>query len=306
MNLKIDIGGVKFKNPVWTASGTFGHGEVFEEFFDINKLGAIVTKTITLREREGNQSPRVVETPSGMLNAIGLENTGVAGFVSDTVPFLNKLKTKIVISVAGSTEKELEECVIELLKNYIPDAIELNLSCPNVQHKGAKARLFSQDADTVKNIVKKIKKRAKNKCLIISKITPNVTDIAEIAKAAEKGGSDAVSLVNTYLGMKIDINKKKPFLGNIQGGLSGPAIKPMAVRAVWEVRKNVTIPIIGMGGIMTGDDAVEFILAGANAVQVGTANFVDPTATEKVITGIEAYMKRQKIKTITALQGKAH
>ncbi|MBF0252887.1 MAG: dihydroorotate dehydrogenase [Candidatus Omnitrophica bacterium] len=305
MNLKINIAGVTFKNPVWPASGTFGHGEDFTDFFDINKLGAIVTKTITLNERVGNPTPRIVETPSGMLNAIGLENKGLKGFINETAPFLKKVKTRIVISVAGSTQTELEECVLELLKNYIPDAIEINLSCPNVQHKGTKTRLFSQDADTVKTIVKSIKKKTKEKCLLISKLTPNVTDISAIAQAAEQGGSDAVSLVNTYLGMKIDINKKKPFLGNIQGGLSGPAIRPMAVRAVWDTYKTIKIPIIGMGGIMTGPDALEFILAGATSIQVGTANFINPTATINVLEGIEEYLKGNKEKNIKTLVGAA-
>lgn len=302
MNLTVKIGKTTFNNPIWVASGTFGSGKEFRDFLDIEKIGAIITKTITLEGRKGNPSPRLAETASGLLNSIGLENKGVCGFVKDNKEFLSKLRTRVVVSVAGATKAEFEECVLELSKRYKPDAIELNLSCPNVAHKGGKHALFSQDENITREIISAIRK--KTKTTLIAKLTPNVTDISAIAKAAEDGGADAVSLVNTYLGMAVDAETMKPRLGNVIGGLSGPAIKPLALKAVWDSYRKIKIPIVGIGGIMTGEDVAEFMLCGAAAVQLGTVNFVDPEAPARVLAELAGYLKRKKITKASELVGR--
>jgi dihydroorotate dehydrogenase (NAD+) catalytic subunit len=302
MDLTIKIGNTKFKNPVWVASGTFGYGKEFAEFVNLDKVGAIVTKTITLNAREGNPTPRIVETPSGLLNSIGLENKGVEHFKKNYMPYLKKLDTKIVVSVAGEKKEEFVECVRALTGRAAPDAIELNLSCPNVKHSQTKYKLIAQDPDSTAAIIKAVKKITKKP--IIAKLTPNVTDIAAIAKKCEKAGADAVALVNTYFGMAVDAETMKPVLGNVVGGLSGPAIKPMALKSVMDVFNNINIPIIGVGGIMGGICAAEFMLCGASAVQVGTANFTDPGAQASVLKELEAYLRRKKIKRAKDLIGK--
>ncbi|MFH1877780.1 MAG: dihydroorotate dehydrogenase [Candidatus Omnitrophota bacterium] len=302
MDLRIKIGGTVFKNPVWSASGTFGSGREFTEFIDVSEAGAIVAKTVTLEAREGNPPQRIVETPSGMLNSIGLENKGVEFFKQENYPFLKSVKTRVVISVAGFSAEDFAECAERASEKNFPDAIEVNLSCPNVKHGLTRGRLIAQDAGATRRTVARVRK--KTGCLVIAKLTPNVTDIAEIARAAEDGGADAVSLVNTYLGMAVDAYKMKPVLGNIVGGLSGPAIKPMALRAVWEVYKAVKVPVIGMGGIMSGTDAAEFMLCGARAVQVGTANLADPAAHNRILREFREYLDENKIKKASDLTGR--
>ncbi len=302
IDLKTRIGGVTFKNPVWVASGTFGYGEEFTDFLDLDKVGAVVTKTVTLRPREGNPPPRVVETPSGLLNSIGLENAGVEYFKAKYYPFLRKLKTKIIVSIAGERKEDLSRCAEHLSGPDAPDAIELNLSCPNVAHKGTRYDLIAQDPKSTESAVKAAKRKAK--CAIIAKLTPNVTDIAEIAKAAKAGGADAVSLVNTYSGMAVDAEEMKPLLGNVVGGVSGPAIKPIALKAVRDVYKKVKIPVVGIGGIMTGSDVAEFMLCGARAVQVGTANLVDPDSYKRILREFERYLERKGIKDPGSLVGR--
>ncbi|MBF0217802.1 MAG: dihydroorotate dehydrogenase [Candidatus Omnitrophica bacterium] len=304
MSLAINIAGVKFENPIWAASGTFGTGEEFLDFVDLDKIGAVVTKTVTLEARVGNPAPRIVETASGMLNSIGLENKGIDHCVKETIPFLRKYRTKIVVSIAGNGLSDYTECARRLSGKNAPDMIEINLSCPNVTHKGAKHALFAQDGALTGEIVRAVKRETDIPS--ITKLTPNVTDITEIAIAAEKAGTDALALVNTYFGMAIDSGTGKPVLGRVTGGLSGPAIKPMALKAVYDVYKKVKVPIIGIGGIMTAECAVEFMLAGARAIQVGTANFVDPRSTMKILQGVEAHLGEKGIKDINELTGKAH
>jgi len=300
--LTVKIGEVEFANPVWVASGTFGNGEEFSDFLDLNKVGAIITKTVTLEQRTGNRVPRIIETASGLLNSIGLENKGMDRFKKDCMPFLRKLKTKIVISIAGSTPEEFEQCVDMLQGDDAPDAIEINLSCPNVSHKGARYTLFAQDPAITEKITASVKKRTK--AAVITKLTPGVTDIGIIARAAENGGADAVAMVNTYPAMAIDAHAMKPVLGNITGGLSGPAIKPLALKAVWDAFREVTIPIVGIGGIMNGLDAAEFILAGATAVELGTANLVDPTSYTRVLEEYAQYLREHKVANTNDLIGK--
>lgn len=278
MNLEIKIANVTFKNPIWVASGTFGYGEEFTDFVDLNEVGAIITKTVTLNAKEGNPPPRIVETASGMLNSIGLENKGAKVFKEENYARLKNIKTKIIVSIAGTSTEEFIKCVKILAEKDFPAAFELNLSCPNVTHGKTKYKLIAQDPKATEQIVAEVKKQTHSP--VIAKLSPNVTDIVEIAKAAEKGGANAVSLVNTYLGMAVDLKNKKPLLF---GGLSGSAIKPLALRAVWEVHKNISIPIIGIGGIMTGADVAEFILCGAQAVQIGTANLIDPDAYIRIL-----------------------
>ncbi len=288
----IKIGKLKLKNPVMVASGTFGYAKEFEELVDLKKLGAIVTKTITLKPRNGNPMPRVCETASGMLNAIGLQNEGIENFIDEKLPYLAKIGVPIIVSISGDFVKLAKR----LDQEKAVDGIELNISCPNVKGQGTRDKgqgLIAQCPDATYNLVKEIRE-VTNKTLI-TKLSPNVTDIVEIAKAACKGGTDAVSLVNTFLAMAIDIETGKPKLGNITGGLSGPAIKPIALRMVWEVAKSIKKPVIGMGGIMTSQDAIEFLLAGAKAVQIGTASFVDPSACEKIIKGIEEWTKKKSL-----------
>lgn len=297
MNTKVSIAGIEWKNPVTTASGTFGSGAEYCEFVDLNQLGAVTTKGVSNVPWMGNPTPRVAETYGGMLNAIGLQNPGIDMFIKRDLPFLKQFDTKIIVNVCGKTTEDYCE-VVERLADCDVDMLEINISCPNVKEGGI---AFGQNCDAVENITKEVKKRAKQP--IIMKLSPNVTDITETAKAAEAGGADALSLINTLTGMKIDIYKRKFLLANKTGGLSGPAIKPIAVRMVYQVANAVKLPIIGMGGIMTGEDALEFIMAGATAVAVGTANFVNPTATIEVQKGIEDYMKKYKIEDIKDLIG---
>ncbi len=299
MNLNIKIGTIQFNNPIWVASGTFGYADEFTDFLNLNDIGGIVTKTLTLKAREGNPPPRLVETASGLLNSIGLENKGAAVFKQEQYPFLKKLNTKVIISIAGESKEEFIECIKILSEQNFPDALELNLSCPNVAHDQTKYKLTAQDPILTEQIIAAVKQQTN--IPIIAKLTPNVTDIASIAKAAETGGADAVSLVNTYIGMAVDAETQKPLLGNIIGGLSGPAIKPLALRAVWEIYKSISIPIIGIGGIMTGIDVAEFMLCGASAVQVGTVNLVDPDAYPKILQEFKDYLKRHNIKQLSEL-----
>lgn len=298
MNLSIKIGKLKLTNPIMVASGTFGYGEEFENLTDLNKIGAIITKTITLNPRLGNSQPRVVETVGGMLNAIGLQNDGVDYFIKYKVPFFKKLNVPLIVSISGDSVDDYVRLAkkINVIKEV--SAIELNLSCPNINGRQC---LISQDHASTFKTVSSVRK-VYNKTLI-AKLTPNVTDIVLIARAASDARADAISLVNTFLGMSIDIETRKPGLGNITGGLSGPAIKPIALRMVWQVAQKLNIPIIGIGGIMNYRDALEFIIAGAKAIQVGTANFVNPRATVEILGGIENYLKNKKIKDINKLIG---
>lgn len=302
IDLKTRIGKTLFKNPIWVASGTFGSGEEFKEFVPLEEIGAIVTKTVTLKKREGNSTPRVIETTGGMVNSIGLENKGVKHFIQNILPETKKYKTNIIVSIAGKDKKEIREIAKEVGKLDV-QGIELNLSCPNVEHKTSKYKLMAQDPDVVREIIRAIRKIIK--IPLFAKLTPNVTDISEIAKAAQDAGSDAVSLVNTFSAIVIDPYEMKPILGNKVGGLSGPAIKPMAIKAVWDVYGKIKIPIIGIGGIMTGLDVAEFMLAGASAVQVGTANLVDPTCYLEIKNEFINYLQEKKIKTAKDIVGKA-
>lgn len=297
MNTKISIAGIEFKNPVTTASGTFGSGMEYSEFVDLNKLGAVTTKGVALTPWPGNPTIRVTEVYGGMLNAIGLQNPGIEVFCERDIPFLKKYDTKIIVNVCGKTVEEYVG-VVERLASEPVDMLEINVSCPNVK-EGAIA--FGQDARALENITREIKKVAKQP--VIMKLSPNVTRIADMARAAEAAGADAISLINTITGMKIDINRRKFVLANKTGGMSGPAIKPVAVRMVYECAQAVKIPIIGMGGICTGEDAIEFLLAGATMVAVGAANFMNPTATIDVINGIEQYMTAQGVTDVKELIG---
>ena len=293
----IEIAGVSFKNPVMTASGTFGSGMEYGEFVDLNKLGAIVTKGVANIPWEGNPTPRIAETYGGMLNAIGLQNPGIDVFIERDIPFLKKYDTRIIVNVCGKSVSDYLEVVEELSDTDI-DMMEINISCPNVK-EGAIA--FGQKAETVFDITKRIKEKAKQP--VIMKLSPNVCDITEMAKAAEAAGADALSIINTITGMKIDINKRAFALANKTGGLSGPAIKPVAVRMVYQCANAVKIPIIGMGGIGSAEDAIEFMMAGATGVAVGAMNFVNPYLTEEVISGIERFLQNQKVNDINDLIG---
>ena len=297
MNTKVTIAGVEFKNPVMTASGTFGSGMEYGEFVDLNRLGAVVTKGVANVPWPGNPTPRVTETYGGMLNAIGLQNPGIDVFMERDIPFLKQYDTKIIVNVCGKSVEDYCE-VVEKLGDQPVDMLEINVSCPNVK-EGAIA--FGQKADALYNITKEIKKYAKQP--VIMKLSPNVTDITEMAKAAEAAGADALSLINTITGMKIDVHRRKFAIANKTGGLSGPAIKPVAVRMVYQVANAVQIPIIGMGGIANAEDALEFILAGATAVSIGAMNFVNPYTTVETVDGIESYMKRYGIEDINTLIG---
>lgn len=297
MNTEITIAGVTFQNPVMTASGTFGSGMEYGEFVDLNSLGAVVTKGVANVPWEGNKTPRVAEVYGGMLNAIGLQNPGIDVFLERDIPFLKKFDTKIIVNVCGKTVEDYLE-VVERLGEATVDMLEINVSCPNVK-EGAIA--FGQKADCLYDITKQIKRVAKQP--VIMKLSPNVTDIGEMARAAEAAGADGVSLINTLTGMKIDIHKRRFVLANKTGGMSGPAIKPVAVRMVYQAAHAVKIPVIGMGGIATAEDAIEFLLAGASAVAVGAMNFVNPYATIEIIEGIEAYMKQYGIKDLSELIG---
>ena len=297
MKTEVSIAGVTFKNPVTTASGTFGSGMEYSEFVDLNRLGAVTTKGVALTPWQGNPTVRVTEVYGGMLNAIGLQNPGIEVFCERDIPFLKKYDTKIIVNVCGKTVEEYVG-VVERLAGEPVDMLEINVSCPNVK-EGAIA--FGQDARALENITKEIKKVAKQP--VIMKLSPNVTRIADMARAAEAGGADGISLINTITGMKIDINRRKFVLANKTGGMSGPAIKPVAVRMVYECANAVKLPIIGMGGICTGEDAVEFLLAGATMVAVGAANFLNPRATLDVLEGIENYMTRNGVNDVNELIG---
>lgn len=297
MKTSVNLAGVELKNPVMTASGTFGSGMEYAEFADLNKLGAVVTKGVANVPWPGNPTPRVAEVYGGMLNAIGLQNPGIDVFASRDIPFLRQYDTKIIVNVCGKSEKDYLE-VVERLADEPVDMLEINISCPNVKEGGI---AFGQNAANIEHITAAVKKKARHP--VIMKLSPNVTDITEMAKAAEAGGADVLSLINTITGMKIDINRQTFALANKTGGMSGPAVKPVAVRMVYQVANAVSVPIIGMGGIMTAEDALEFILAGATAVSVGTANFCNPHATIDIVNGIEDYMRAKNVDDINELIG---
>ena len=297
MNTKVKIAGVTFDNPVMVASGTFGSGEEFSEFVDLNRLGAVVTKGVANIPWPGNPTPRIAEVYGGMLNAIGLQNPGIDVFVSRDIPFLKKYDTKIIVNVCGKSTEDYCE-VVERLADQPVDMLEINISCPNVKEGGI---AFGQDPKAVEAITREVKKHAKQP--VIMKLSPNVTDITVMAKAAEAGGADALSLINTLTGMKIDVNKRAFAIANKTGGLSGPAVHPIAVRMVYQVANAVNLPIIGMGGIQNTEDALELILAGATAVSVGTANFANPMVTMEIVDGIEQYMQMHGVADINELIG---
>lgn len=297
MNMKVTIAGVEFKNPVMTASGTFGSGMEYGEFVDLNRLGAVVTKGVSNVPWEGNPVPRVAETYGGMLNAIGLQNPGIDTFITRDIPYLKKFDTRIIVNVCGKSVNDYLE-VVERLGDETVDMLEINVSCPNVKEGAIQ---FGQSAQALHDITREIKRKARQP--VIMKLSPNVTDIAEMARAAEAGGADALSMINTLTGMKIDIHKRAFALANRTGGLSGPAIKPVALRMVYDAAHAVNIPVIGMGGIMSGEDALEFLMAGAAAVAVGAASFHNPYATIEVVEGIEAYMRSNQVDRIEDITG---
>lgn len=298
MDLTVNIGKLKLKNPVMTASGTFGYGEEYSEFVDLNKLGAIVVKGLSLKPMEGNPSPRIYETPCGMLNAIGLQNVGVKEFLKTKLPYIRKFDTKLIVNIFGNTIQEYVK-LSRILDDSGVDGIELNVSCPNIKKGGI---FFGTDKKMLQKLLSKVRANVRN-AVLITKLSPNVSYIQEFAKIAEECGSEAVSLINTIQGMAIDIKTRKPRIANITGGLSGPAIKPIAVRMVYETFRAVKIPVIGMGGIMNSADAIEFMLAGAAAVAVGTANFVNPSATIDIINGIESFMAENGLTDLKKLTG---
>ena len=298
VDLSIEIGKLKLKNPVLTASGTFGYGEEFADFIDLNRLGGIVVKGTTLHRREGNPYPRMAETPSGMLNAVGLQNKGVDHFIEEIYPRISHLDTNIIVNVSGSSIDDYVAVCEKLNPLDKVAAVEINISCPNVKQGGMGFGTTCSGAESVTRAVRE----AYDGTMIV-KLTPNVTDITEIARAAEAAGADALSLTNTFLGMAIDVEKRRPMLSTITGGLSGPCIRPIAVRMVWQVAQAVKVPVVGLGGIMNGRDAIEFLLAGASAVQIGTANFVDPQVTIKTIDYIEDYLKRHHFSAVSQLIG---
>lgn len=297
MNMSVNIAGVEWKNPVTVASGTFGSGAEYSEFTDLNKLGAVTTKGVANVPWAGNPTPRVAEVYGGMLNAVGLQNPGIELFCKRDIPFLKQYDTKIIVNVCGHSTEEYVE-VVKRLADEPVDMLEINISCPNVKEGGI---AFGQDPKAVEAITREMKKYAKQP--VIMKLSPNVTDITEMARAAEAGGADAVSLINTITGMKIDVNRRKFVLANKTGGMSGPAIHPVAVRMVYQTAQAIKIPIIGMGGIMTAEDAIEMILAGATAISVGTANFVNPKTTMEIVDGIKKYMEKYHVNDIKELVG---
>ena len=297
MNLAVKIGNLELKNPVMGASGTFGFGKEYEDFLDVNEIGAIVTKGVTPKPRAGNSGVRIAETPAGMLNCIGLENPGVDAFICDILPKIKKYNTAVIVNISASTVEEYAEMAWRLDIDGV-DAVEVNISCPNVKEGGI---VFGTDPKAAAAVTRAVKTHTSK--TVIVKLSPNVTDITVMAKAVEEAGADAISMINTLTGMVIDINTRKPLLGNITGGLSGPAVKPVAVRMVWQVAKAVKIPIIGMGGITCAEDAIEFMLAGATAVAVGAYNFVDPSALKVVADGIADYMKKHNIEDVNELVG---
>lgn len=298
VDLSVEIGKLKLKNPIMTASGTFGYGEEFADFIDLNRLGGIIVKGTTLHHREGNPYPRMTETPSGMLNAVGLQNKGVDYFIEHIYPRIKDLDTRVIVNVSGSCIDDYVAVCKKLSPLDKVAAVEINISCPNVKQGGMGFGTTCSGAESVTSAVRK----AYDGTMIV-KLTPNVTDITEIARAVEAAGADAVSLTNTFLGMAIDVEKRKPMLSTITGGLSGPCIRPIAVRMVWQVANAVKVPVVGLGGIASGRDAIEFLLAGATAVQIGTANFVDPQVTVKAIDYIEDYLKRHQITSVRELIG---
>lgn len=298
VDLSVEIGKLKLKNPIMTASGTFGYGEEFADFIDLNRLGGIIVKGTTLHHREGNPYPRMAETPSGMLNAVGLQNKGVDYFIEHIYPRIKNLDTRVIVNVSGSCIDDYVAVCEKLSPLDKVAAVEINISCPNVKQGGMGFGTTCSGAESVTSAVRK----AYDGTMIV-KLTPNVTDITEIARAVEAAGADAVSLTNTFLGMAIDVEKRKPMLSTITGGLSGPCIRPIAVRMVWQVANAVKVPVVGLGGIASGRDAIEFLLAGATAVQIGTANFVDPQVTVKAIDYIEDYLKRHQIASVRELIG---
>ena len=297
MNLAVKIGNLELKNPVMGASGTFGFGKEYEDFLDVNEIGAIVTKGVTPKPRAGNPGVRIAETPAGMLNCIDLENPGVDAFICDILPKIKKYNTAVIVNISASTVEEYAEMAWRLDIDGV-DAVEVNISCPNVKEGGI---VFGTDPKAAAAVTRAVKTHTSK--TVIVKLSPNVTDITVMAKAVEEAGADAISMINTLTGMVIDINTRKPLLGNITGGLSGPAVKPVAVRMVWQVAKAVKIPIIGMGGITCAEDAIEFMLAGATAVAVGAYNFVDPSALKVVADGIADYMKKHNIEDVNELVG---
>jgi len=298
IELGVTIGKLTMKNPVMTASGTFGYGREYAEFFDLNRLGAIVVKGISLKPMEGNRTPRICETPCGMINSIGLQNVGLENFLSEKLPYLRNFMTNIIVNVLGNTVEEYVE-ICGRLDSEPVDAIELNVSCPNVKHGGMS---FGMDPVHLGDLLNNVRSAVKDKTLIV-KLSPNVSDIRVFAKVAEDCGADAISMINTITAMSIDIRTRKPRIANVTGGLSGPAVKPVAVRMVWEASRSVGIPVIGMGGIMNYEDAIEFMLAGATAVAVGTGNFVDPLCTIRIIDGIAAFMDQENISNIKEIIG---
>jgi dihydroorotate dehydrogenase (NAD+) catalytic subunit len=297
VNLTTSLGKLTLKNPVMTASGTFGYGSEYSEFVNLNNLGAVIAKGISQKPMEGNPTPRICETACGMLNSIGLQNIGVESFIEEKLPYLKQFETKIIVNILGNSVKEYID-LAEKLQDAGVDALELNVSCPNVKKGGI---LFGTNQKELEELISQVKKKIH--IPLITKLSPNVSDIKEFARIAENAGSDAIALINTITAMAIDIKTRKPKLANIIGGLSGPAVKPIAIRMVWECKKAVAIPIIGMGGIMTAEDALEFILAGASAVAIGTANFVNPKATQDVIDGIKSFMADHRIDNIRDLIG---
>ncbi len=297
MNMKVNLAGVELKNPVMTASGTFGSGAEYGEMVDLNRLGAVVTKGVANVPWPGNPTPRIAETYGGMINAVGLQNPGFDVFAKRDIPYLKQFDTKIIVNVCGKTTEDYID-VVEKLSDQPVDMLEINISCPNVKEGGI---AFGQDPKAVEAISREVKRHARQP--VIMKLSPNVTDITVMAKAAEAGGADVLSLINTITGMKIDIHKRAFAVANKTGGLSGPAIKPVAVRMVYQVANAVKLPIIGMGGIMCADDAIEFMMAGATAVSVGTANFHNPYATQEIVEGMEAYMKKYQVEDINSLIG---
>jgi len=298
ISLRVELAGIQMKNPVMVCSGTFGYGEEYSQFMDLGKLGAIVTKSITLLPRAGNRPPRIIETPAGMLNSIGLQNVGLERFVSEKMPFLQEIGIPIIVSISGEDMGEYVELAKRLSDVEDIAGLEINISCPNVSRGGM---MFGAEPKVTHELIEAV--RGATDLPLIAKLSPNVTNIAEIACAAEEAGADAISLINTLLGMAIDIHTRRPKLANITGGLSGPAIRPVAVRMVWQVAQAVELPVIGMGGIMTAQDAVEFIIAGARAVSVGTANFVNPLAAVEIISGVKSFMIRNHILDINDLVG---
>ena len=297
-NLNINIGRLQLKNPVMTASGTFGYGTEYSDFIDLSRIGGIFVKGTTLRERQGNPYPRMAETPSGMLNAVGLQNKGVDYFINHIYPTVKDIDTNIIVNVSGSTVEDYVETAERLNSLEKIPAIELNISCPNVKEGGM---AFGTSCLSAAQVVSSVRRVYKNELIV--KLSPNVTDISEIALAVEAEGADSVSLINTLLGMAINIERRKPILSTITGGLSGPAVKPVALRMVWQVAKAVKIPVIGLGGIMNAADAIEFMLAGASAIQIGTANFIDPTVSIKVVDGINEYLERHGFQSVTEIIG---